>query len=331
MMISVAISTYNGEKYVKEQIDSILSQSQKPDEIIVMDDCSTDRTVEIIEEIFSQVNDIDCLVEVNEKNIGAVNSFNKSISKCTGNIIFTADQDDIWMQDKIKIMCQLFEDEQIVLAYSDAYVVNEKREIIHTSLCECVGRPRKVSSQSNFYNQALKGIFPHGCTIAFRKKFFDNVKPCKLLHDNWLPLCVPFFGKVDSIDQPLIEYRQHMNNASGGVDVKKSTKIKKLKLMMNKIKNTDYERWFGWSEATYDAWSTYYNKFEKKMDLETKQLISSRLIVLEVLMNLKNDHIFSNIKNLFSIRKHYYIYRGNIKSLMIDIIYCIIKNPIKCL
>lgn len=102
-MISVAMCTFNGEKYIKEQIESIINQSLVPDEIVICDDCSKDNTLNIIKETLDNWPGKVQLV-VNEKNLGYRKNFEKSISLCNGDIIFLSDQDDVWNRNKIEIM-----------------------------------------------------------------------------------------------------------------------------------------------------------------------------------------------------------------------------------
>ena len=99
MTKSVALCTYNGEKYLKEQLDSILSQEIPVDEIVICDDCSTDETTLIIKEYESQFPNVFC-VFINAENLGYVRNFEKALSFCTGEIIFLCDQDDLWRKDK---------------------------------------------------------------------------------------------------------------------------------------------------------------------------------------------------------------------------------------
>ena len=102
MKISVALCTYNGEKFLKKQIDSILSQTIKVDEIVVCDDRSQDGTHDILNGYQSQYPDV-FRVFINDENLRSVKNFEKAISKCTGDLIFLSDQDDIWIPEKVEI------------------------------------------------------------------------------------------------------------------------------------------------------------------------------------------------------------------------------------
>ena len=109
MKISVLMSTYNGEKFIEEQMISIIDQTKRPDEVIIVDDCSTDSTIEIAEKVIRE-NDLeeDWNIFRNEKNIGWRINFINGIKHITGDILFFSDQDDIWFKNKIETYCDIF-------------------------------------------------------------------------------------------------------------------------------------------------------------------------------------------------------------------------------
>lgn len=111
-MISVAMTTYNGEKYVKEQLESILEQTKPVDEIVIMDDKSTDETVEIIKKI-QEKSEVKIILEVNKENVGYIENFRRAIKKTKGDIIFLCDQDDVWYKGKVEVMSGLMENGNI--------------------------------------------------------------------------------------------------------------------------------------------------------------------------------------------------------------------------
>ena len=111
-MISVAMTTYNGEKYVKEQLESILEQTKPVDEIVIMDDKSTDETVEIIKKI-QEKSEVNIILEVNKENVGYIENFRRAIKKTKCYIIFLCDQDDVWYKGKVEVMSGLMENGDI--------------------------------------------------------------------------------------------------------------------------------------------------------------------------------------------------------------------------
>jgi len=102
MTTSVALCTYNGAKYIEEQLRSIIDQTHRVNEIVVCDDGSIDETLEIVEKIKQQTSDIDFKISVNKPNLGVCANFDKAIHECSGDIIFLSDQDDIWMKNKLR-------------------------------------------------------------------------------------------------------------------------------------------------------------------------------------------------------------------------------------
>ena len=104
--ISIALATYNGAAYLKEQLESYCSQTQLPDELVVCDDCSTDETIRILEK-FIQDAPFEVQICKNQINLGVTKNFEKAVSLCTGDYIFLSDQDDIWLADKIKVLTEV--------------------------------------------------------------------------------------------------------------------------------------------------------------------------------------------------------------------------------
>lgn len=132
-MISVAMCTYNGEKYIREQLESIINQSMLPDEIVICDDCSKDTTLEILKDTLNSYNGIVQLVS-NKHNLGYRKNFEKAISLCHGDIIFLSDQDDVWNKDKIEIIkTEIEKDKNILLAFHDVEIVDENLCLINKS------------------------------------------------------------------------------------------------------------------------------------------------------------------------------------------------------
>lgn len=128
MTISIVMTTYNGEKYILEQLHSLLQQNRKADEVIVLDDCSTDNTVEIVKN-FIQANHLEhWRVCVNDKNVGWKQNFVNGFELASGDLVFPCDQDDIWLSDKLEIMEKLMEENQhIDLLSGDAEYFFEKK------------------------------------------------------------------------------------------------------------------------------------------------------------------------------------------------------------
>lgn len=217
-MISVALCTYNGEQFLREQLKSILNQTLPPDEIVICDDCSTDKTVEIIKSVFSNDRWNEKLkIVVNSKNLGFRRNFEKAISLCTGDIIFLCDQDDVWSLNKIETIIGIFGSHvDAVLVFHDAEVVDENLKLLQPSFWKLMQFDyRHFSGFENTY-LGYKN-FVQGSACAFKKDLFEYAKPFPqdAYHDEWLALVAVQYGKIIPCPKCLLKYRQSSNNAIG--------------------------------------------------------------------------------------------------------------------
>lgn len=218
-MISVAMTTYNGEKYIRKQIESILNQSMKVDEIIVCDDGSTDKTVEILKEY-------PVTVYQNENNLGYRLNFKKAMSLCTHEYTFLCDQDDIWEQDKVKIMIDIMKNNPNihVLASSFAYI-NSKDDLI-------LMKQKRNFSNNNLYPKPVKlgALVPvsfdeylpmnyfQGCSLVLDKWIKNlvlNNFDTRLPHDWLISMIASSYQGMFFLNKPLFKYRLHDKNSIG--------------------------------------------------------------------------------------------------------------------
>ena len=131
-MISVALCSYNGEKYIRQQLDSILTQTMPVDEIVIHDDCSTDSTYEILSDYASRYPRI--FVRKNNANIGFLKNFENALAECQGDYIFFADQDDIWMKDKVALTVDFLKETGKYGVFSNGQLIDENGNIINQTL-----------------------------------------------------------------------------------------------------------------------------------------------------------------------------------------------------
>lgn len=206
-MISVCMATYNGEKYLREQIDSIIKQITENDELIISDDGSNDRTLEIIKEYCDHYSNI-IFIEGPQK--GVVKNFENALKCAKGTIIFLADQDDIWKNDKVIKVLDAFKDEKITLVLHDADIIDGNSQRIMKSFFE----HRK--SKKGLINNLIKNSYL-GCCMAFKNTLLDYVLDFPEyieMHDWWIGLIAEKKGKVCFLKDKLISYRRHENNVS---------------------------------------------------------------------------------------------------------------------
>jgi glycosyltransferase involved in cell wall biosynthesis len=205
-MISVCMAVFNGERYLEEQLRSILVQLDSDDEVIIVDDCSIDGSVDLIRAI----GDGRITLLRNSANSGPTASFERAFRLAKGKYIFLSDQDDIWEPRKVSITCALFDSSNSLMVVSDARVVDADRNTLIESLFRIRG------SRAGFWRNLYKNGFV-GCCMAIR----DDVKPFVLpfpttvgLHDEWIGLCCSAAGRVEFTGQKLIDYRRHTANVT---------------------------------------------------------------------------------------------------------------------
>ncbi|AZB31715.1 glycosyltransferase family 2 protein [Chryseobacterium balustinum] len=241
--ISVALCTYNGEKYIREQIDSILEQSLKVDEIVVCDDGSTDKTLSILSEYENKFPNI-FKIHLNEKNLRSVKNFEKAISLCSGEIIFLSDQDDVWENNKVKIFSDFFEDNQNVdVICSNGFIIDENS--LQQNLYTVWDVPNFLSENKKeidyFKIFATIGNFATGASMAIRKSFINKVLPFPtvegLHHDEWIALVSSEQKNFAFINEKLFSYRIHSEQQVGGICYSKD-EVSKEKL----ISRFDYDK-----------------------------------------------------------------------------------------
>jgi len=207
-MISVALAAYKGEKYIEEQLRSILCQLGHDDEIIVSDDKPGGQTERIVKRIMAED---DRVIYVEGKAKGVVANFTNAIRHCKGDKIFLCDQDDVWLSDKVKRVMEAF-DSGATLVLHNAYVTDKNLSITDYSFFALRG------SKKGLLHNIIKNSYM-GCCMAFDRSLMKRIMPIPRfipMHDQWIGLIGEVYGKVAFIDSPLIYYRVHGENVTGG-------------------------------------------------------------------------------------------------------------------
>ena len=262
-MIAILLATYNGEKYISAQLDSILNQTIKDFTLWISDDFSTDSTIDILQEYKTKHPD-KIMLSIRTKNSGnSKHNFLDMMTSIKDDCVMLCDQDDIWLPNKIELtLAKMKEVEkqhpgQAVLIRTDMKVVDENLKIISPSY--------KQSMNSNFdrtsFNQILIQNTFAGCTAMYNRKLAEliNQKPnyC-IMHDWWLELVASAFGKISHVDEQTMLYRQHGNNVIGAKDVRKlGYKINRL-LNNEEVKNA--------INITYTQAKSFLECYEQRMD-----------------------------------------------------------------
>lgn len=211
--VSVCIATFNGEKYILDQINSIITQLAIEDEIIVIDDCSRDQTVDLIKGI----DDNRIKISINKVNLGVNQSFEKAINIANNDIIVLADQDDIWTENRLNIIKGILEvDNNLFLVSGNANYMNYKGELMEPLLGDLTNK----DSSRLFLNlwRIFSGSAPYyGCAMAFKRNFKDFILPFPSYiesHDLWIAKCAIIMDTMGHIEEPLLYRRIHGDNAS---------------------------------------------------------------------------------------------------------------------
>lgn len=208
MQVSVCMAVYNGARYLRPQLDSILSQLGPADELIAVDDASQDRSIELLEGL----GDPRVRVHRNDANVGVLKTFEKALGLASGDIIFLSDQDDVWLPGKVAAALQVFAARpEVTAVVTDATMIDENGETIGRSFFAQRGRfaPGPVH---NFLNNKYLG-----CTLSFRREMLRVFLPIPAdvpMHDIWFGVLNGIYGRAHFIDQALVAYRRHGRNAS---------------------------------------------------------------------------------------------------------------------
>lgn len=231
--IDVLMATYNGEKYLKEQIDSILNQTYQNIHLIISDDCSTDKTREILK-TYEENERISVFYQ--EKNLGYVKNFEFLLKQVENNLYMLSDQDDFWMPEKIEKSVEKLQNENLDLVFGDLEVVDENLNTIYNSFSKFMLLDRKIKRELNTNKLQYLYNCMTGCTILSKKEFLDKILPLPtnskyMIHDYWMGLVISLNGKVGYLEEPYIKYRQHGNNQVGTDKI--SHKFKKLEQVRN--------------------------------------------------------------------------------------------------
>ena len=221
--LSVAMSTYNGARYVREQLESIAGQIRLPDELVICDDCSTDDTPGVIES-FAKRAPFPVRLHVNHTNVGARKSFERAIMRCNGDLIALCDQDDVWVPAKLlRSALALQEAPSVGLVFTDADVVDEHLRPLGYSLWESIDFSHEDREMFR-HGRALDVLLAHnvvaGMTMVFRSVFRELVLPILddhpfWAHDGWIAAAIAAVTDIAFIDEALVLYRQHPGHQIG--------------------------------------------------------------------------------------------------------------------
>jgi len=285
------MATYNGEKFIHEQIDSILDQTYQDFKLYICDDVSTDKTFTIISR-YAEANPDKIIVNQQEKNTGsAKHNFMKLMIEHKDDYLMLCDQDDVWFQDKIEVtlskmkeMESMFGTETPILVHTDLEVVDNNLKTISSSFKEAMNADY---SKTELRNQVIQNTLT-GCTAMYNRALADliNIEPrYMVMHDWWLILIASAFGKIGTIDVQTVLHRQHNKNEVGAKDVRTLRyKLDRL-LHYRKVKKA--------INITYQQADSLLRTYFEKLSPEQRHLLTA----------------YSDIPNHFKLIRIYRIFR----------------------
>lgn len=288
-MIDILMATYNGERYLEEQLDSIINQSYNDWKLIIGDDCSTDNTVAILTK-YQQMYPDKISFHINSKPSGsAKNNFFQLISYVNNDYVMFADQDDVWLKDKIKLTLNMMHKAEIengnqmpLLVHTDLCVVDQDLSVINKSIFVM----QNMDYKRDKLNNILVSNIVTGCTMMINKALLDllSIRPQKsVMHDMWLGLVAAAFGKIYFVSEATILYRQHGKNTNGAKNFN-SIRFMLTNLFNNKCIHENLLKQYSQANEFMEIFASRLNDHQVKMlenfsCLANKNMISKLVII----------------------------------------------------
>ncbi len=307
--IAILLSTYNGEKYIIEQLKSLEEQSYSDFDLYIRDDASSDNTLQHIEN-FNFKSNMHITLLPTKNNLGAKNSFEvllkNSLQSRHYEYFMFCDQDDVWFVDKvlrsykkIQQLGKMFTGKNPLLIYTDLQVVDENLNILGNSLWNDFHLDPKKNALNFFAMQCNIT----GCTMMFNRKLAELSLPFPteaIMHDYWVGMVASSFAQMDYLNQSTIAYRQHENNVSGGAD-----KFN-LKYILHKaskfLNNDEYHAILGRQILQVESFLTQYRKYLPNDKIRTLEAIISleRVSFFQKVLLIKKYQLYkqSTIRNI---------------------------------
>lgn len=273
-LISIALCTYNGAEFLKQQIDSILNQTYKNINLVIVDDHSTDDTVHILSEFYY---DNRFQVFLNDKNIGASRCYEMCISLCKGDLIALSDQDDIWEIDKLKYMVSGLEDN--ILLYHDSQMFATDNGDFDAKMSDFYHFVKGKCSLSFIFKNCVSG---HSMIFRSELREFLVPTPDGIYHDAWIAFIASTVGKINYLPQILVRYRQHSKSVTQLEKSHIDMQVVSIETITNqlKLKYTRNLKLFmtypGINAANRQLFQTIYNRYLQR----EKQVYSIGLVYL---------------------------------------------------
>lgn len=271
--VQILLATYNGGKFLREQLDSLFNQTFQDFTILIRDDGSTDNTLQIIEEYQQKYSAKIIILKDDKQNVGATQNFNLLLEKSSGDYIFFCDQDDVWLNEKMEFSLkkiQSLEDKDNrtpCMVYSDMKAIDEEGNIV----AESVWQQLRLHPKYFTLNRLLAQNIPHGCTMVINKAMRNLAFPIPkdaILHDHWMALLAVTTGKFVAVETPLVLLRNHSEN----VTRKKTSFTDKLnRFAGNFLSKAEYEYFIKIRTTQAKALLENHQNHLNKLQIETIQ------------------------------------------------------------
>lgn len=297
--VSILLPTYNGEKYIKEQIDSILNQTYKDIKLIISDDGSSDNTVNILKQYEQQDSRIELYIQ--PKNMGVVKEIEFLLQKVETPFYMLADQDDYWLPEKVEKSLETLIKNNADLVFGDLEVVDENLNTIYPSFGDFMLLNRKIHKYLDSYKVNYLYNCVTGCTVLAKRETIQYIIPIPtkskyLIHDHWISIMVSLNGKLAYMDEKYIKYRQHGNNQVGTNKISHGfSKLEQVRELFINVKL-----------GVFGTYVENNNRFpEPIQELNTKALQYYEMLQKKKNFNFKNWNIFHQLYK--TERPMYYI------------------------
>lgn len=275
-MVDILLATYNGEKYLREQLDSIFYQTYKDWKIIVIDDCSMDKTCSIIMEYQKRYPNKIEFHRNNENSGNPASNFFKLLEMSTSKYAMFCDQDDVWLSNKIDVTMNFMKKLEYkyrslpLLVHTDLKVVDSKLGILSDSMFKY----QKLNSNAKTLRELIVQNSITGCTLMLNKKLASmccGVPSNVIMHDWWVALIAAAFGKIGFVNESTILYRQHESNQVGSKDAANLLFLFNKFLHSRKVKSSMI--------ATYSQCEAFLNRYSGDLSLRQKNILQNYLAV----------------------------------------------------
>lgn len=219
--VSVAMCTFNGAKYLRDQLVSIFQQTRPVDEIVIGDDGSTDETLEILHDCKAQAGSVAFRILPPIGRLGVTANFERTLSACSGGLIALCDQDDVWEGNRVEIqVAEMDKRGDLSVLFSDALLVDADGASLSRSVFNSIGfrRSERLAIKSGHaFDVLLRRNLATGATVMVRQDLLavSSPFPPEWVHDEWLAVMGAATMQVDFVDRPLVRYRQHAGNEIG--------------------------------------------------------------------------------------------------------------------